>query len=105
MKYNKLVRDKIPEIIEQNKKSHITHIANDEEYWEKLKEKLKEEVDEFLKSSTEEELSDILEVIYAICDFKGISKHVLELLRQRKSKKKGGFKKRIILDEVKEEQS
>ena len=100
MKYNKLVRDKIPEIIKRDGNKPITHIADSQEYWEKLKEKLKEEVDEFLKNSTEEELADILEVIYAICDFKKINRQKLELLRKKKAKKRGEFRKKIILDEV-----
>lgn len=101
MKYKKLVRDKIPGIIKQDGSTPIVHIADDQEYWGKLKEKLKEEVDEFLQNSTEEELADVLEVIYTICDFKKIDRQKLELLRKNKAKKRGGFKKRIILDEVK----
>jgi predicted house-cleaning noncanonical NTP pyrophosphatase (MazG superfamily) len=62
MKYNKVVRDKIPEIIEADNCNLKTHIANEEEYWEKLKEKLNEEVQEFIKEDTKEELADILEV-------------------------------------------
>jgi predicted house-cleaning noncanonical NTP pyrophosphatase (MazG superfamily) len=101
MKYNKLVRDKIPEIIKKKGVVPITHIAGDEEYWQKLKEKLLEEVDEFLKDGNEEELADILEVIYAICDFKKIDKNKLELLRKKKAEQRGGFKNKIILDETK----
>ena len=100
MKYNKLVRDKIPEIIKQDGSTPITHVADDQEYWRKLKEKLKEEVDEFLRNSTEEELADVLEVINAICDFKKIDRQKLELLRKNKAKKRGSFKKRIILEEI-----
>jgi len=100
MKYNKLVRDKIPEIIKQKGKTPITYIANDKEYWQKLKEKLKEEVAEFLKKDSEEELADILEVIYAICDFKKIDKQKLEALRKKKAKQRGSFKEKIILDET-----
>jgi predicted house-cleaning noncanonical NTP pyrophosphatase (MazG superfamily) len=66
-----------------------------------FKKKLKEEVEEFLKTSNIEELVDILEVIYAICDFKKIDKKELEKLRKKKAKERGRFKKRIILDEVK----
>jgi predicted house-cleaning noncanonical NTP pyrophosphatase (MazG superfamily) len=101
MKYNKLVRDKIPKIIRNKGEVPITHIADDREYWEKLKEKLKEEVDEFLKNGNEEELVDILEVIYAICDFKKINKEKLGLLRKRKTEERGVFKSKIILDETK----
>lgn len=101
MKYNKLVRDKIPEIIKQKSKIPITHIADDKEYWQKLKEKLLEEVDEFQKKDTKEELADILEVIYAICDLKKIDKEELEVLRKKKAKERGGFKDKIILDETK----
>ena len=102
MKYDKLVRDRIPEIIKEDGKEPVTHIADEEEYWKKLKEKLKEEVDEFLEKSNEEELSDIVEVIDSICDFKGINKEELESIRKKKAEKRGGFKKKIILDEVKE---
>ncbi|MBS3149378.1 nucleoside triphosphate pyrophosphohydrolase [Candidatus Woesearchaeota archaeon] len=101
MKYNKLVRDKIPEIIRNKDQIAITHIANDEEYYLKLQEKLKEEVEEFLESNNNDELADILEVIYAICDKKGINKEKLEELRIIKNKKRGGFKNKIILDETK----
>ena len=101
MKYNKLVRDKIPEIIKNKGAVPITHIADDEEYWKKLKEKLQEEVDEFLEEGNEEELADIFEVIYAICDFKKIDKEKLELLRIKKAEERGGFKDKIILDETK----
>lgn len=101
MKYNKLVRDKIPKIIHEKKAVPITHIASDDEYWLKLKEKLQEEVNEFMKDSNTEELVDILEVINAICDFKKIDKKELELLRKKKVKEKGGFKDKIILDETK----
>ena len=100
MKYNKLVRDKIPEIIKNKGIVPITHIASDDEYWKKLKEKLQEEVDEFMKDDNAEELADILEVINAICDLKKINKKELELLRKKKVKERGGFKEKIILDET-----
>ncbi len=101
MKYNKLVRDKIPEIIKKKGAVPITHIASDDEYWQKLKEKLHEEVDEFMKDNNDEEIADILEVIYAICDYKKIDKNKLELLRKKKAEERGGFKDKIILDETK----
>lgn len=100
MKYNKLIRDKIPEILKNKNIDFITHVASDEEYWNKLKEKLQEEVDEFIKDDNSEELADILEVIYAICDYQNVSKSELEKIRKEKSEKRGAFKDKIILDET-----
>jgi len=101
MRYNKLVRDKIPEIIKGKGETPITHIADDQEYKIRLKEKLQEEVAEFLKDSNAEELADILEVIYALGDNIGVSKEELERIRLKKAEKRGGFKEKIILDETK----
>lgn len=102
MKYNKLVRDKIPEIIKNKGAVPIMHIASDDEYQQKLKAKLQEEVNEFLEDSNKEELADILEVIYALCDLYKIDKDELEQVRKEKLEKRGGFKDKIILDETKE---
>jgi predicted house-cleaning noncanonical NTP pyrophosphatase (MazG superfamily) len=99
MQYNKLVRDKIPEILKQKNIPHKTHIADNTEYWFKLKDKLKEEVEEFLKDSNKEELADILEVIDSICKFKNIDKPKLELLKKEKTLKRGSFNNKIILEE------
>jgi len=100
MKYNKLVRDKIPEIVKEKGQIPITHIANEGEYWKKLKEKLREEVDEFLVDSNEEELADIWEVIESICEFKKFDNKKIVDIKNKKKEKRGSFKKRIILDEV-----
>ncbi len=101
MKYNKLVRDRIPEIIKQKGEIPVTRVASDDEYWQKLKEKLKEEVEEFMEDSRTEEIADIMEVLHAICEFRKIDKEEIELLRKKKAEKRGGFKEKIILDEVK----
>lgn len=102
MKYNKLIRDKIPEIIKSKGVVPITHIASSEEYQEKLRAKLQEEVNEFLEDSNEEELADILEVIYALCDLHNFDKDKIEEIRKEKAEKRGAFKEKIILDETKE---
>jgi predicted house-cleaning noncanonical NTP pyrophosphatase (MazG superfamily) len=100
MQHNKLVRDKIPDLIKTKGQKAVIHIASDEEYWQRLKEKLQEEVKEFCESENQEEIADILEVLNAICDFKNINKDHLELLRQQKAEIRGSFKDKIILDET-----
>jgi len=102
MKYNKLIRDKIPVILKRKKVRFVTHIASDKEYQQKLNTKLQEEVDEFVKEHNAEELVDILEVIYAICDLYQLDKAKLEQLRIDKADQRGRFKDKIILDEIKE---
>lgn len=99
MKYNKLVRDRIPEIIIGKGGKPVTHTADDLEYWEKLKEKLQEEVAEFSENEVIEEMADILEVIDAMCDYKNFDREAVEAARQRKAKERGSFIKKIILEE------
>ncbi|MBT9169593.1 MAG: hypothetical protein DDT19_02955 [Syntrophomonadaceae bacterium] len=99
MRYNKLVRDKIPEYIKSKGGTPVTHIANDKEYWEKLKEKLQEEVNEFMKESSIEEVTDILEIIDAICEHRGFNKEDLQKTKEKKAEDRGKFKDRIILEE------
>lgn len=105
MKYDKLVRDRVPKVIKQRGGVPVTHVASADEYLGKLKKKLKEETDEFLKDCGEEELADILEVIYAFCDYLQIEREELEFTRKRKVEERGGFRKRIILDETRENSS
>lgn len=100
MKFDKLVRDHIPTIIAKKGKKTTHHQADDEEYWQKLTEKLQEEVDEFMADQNLEELADIIEVIYAICDFKKFKHSQLEKTRTSKLKDRGGFSAKIILDEI-----
>ena len=99
MKYNKLVRDKIPEYIRKKGGNPITHIADDAEYWQKLKEKLFEEMEEFRKDENMEEFADLLEVIDAIADYKRFDRNEVKNVREKKAAERGKFKDRIILDE------
>ena len=101
MKYDKLVRDRIPEIIKNKGKTPVTHIAKEKEYWQKLLDKLKEEVDEFHKDDSKEEFADILEVIEAIGHYKKYDKKEILEIKKFKQAKRGGFKKKIILEQVK----
>jgi len=96
MKYNKLVRDKIPEYIKNKGEVPVIHIADNEEYWEKLKEKLLEEIKEFSENEVIEEMADIQEVIDAMCDYKNFNKESIEVVRKKKSKERGHLKKRLF---------
>lgn len=77
----------------------ISHIAEDFEYWQKLKEKLLEEVGEFNTDESIEEIADILEVIDAIIVYKGFSSEDINKFKEDKKKERGGFMNRVILDE------
>jgi len=100
VKYDKLVRDRIPEIIRDKGIIPVTHIASDGEYRQKLRLKLQEEVDEFLADDNTEELADILEVVYALGDLLGYDRYSLEQLRNEKASLRGQFKDGIILEET-----
>jgi predicted house-cleaning noncanonical NTP pyrophosphatase (MazG superfamily) len=101
MKYNKLVRDNIPNIITAQGKNVLSHIADEREYGKKLEEKLREEVEEFLFAKSEEEFADVLEVLDAIAEYRNLDQVKIEKVKREKGEKRGRFKKRIILDEVK----
>ena len=100
IKYNKLVRDYIPEIIEASGKSCVTEILSDEEYLRMLDAKLDEELAVYHKDQNIEELADLMEVIYAAAIVRGYTPEQLEQVRREKAKKRGGFEKKILLKEV-----
>lgn len=100
--YNKLVRDRIPEIIESNNEVCHTRILTEEEYLIELNKKLQEEMFEYLQSGEVEELADLEEVLRAILDVKKVSYSDFEKIRNEKVEKRGAFKKKIFLEEVEE---
>jgi predicted house-cleaning noncanonical NTP pyrophosphatase (MazG superfamily) len=100
MEYNKLVRDKIPRIIRENGETPVTHVAEEEEFWEKLKEKLKEEVDEFLENNSIEEMVDVFEIITVINNLNGWDLERILMLQEQKRKERGSFDDKIILEKV-----
>ena len=95
---NKLVRDKIPEIIEADGRTCKIHILSDEEYLSALEEKLNEEVAEYQKDKNLEEMADVLEVLQAICIARGYTLEELEALRKKKADDRGGFSEKIFLE-------
>ncbi|WP_223701697.1 nucleoside triphosphate pyrophosphohydrolase [Sutcliffiella deserti] len=102
--YNKLVRDKIPQIIEESGKKYTSEILNDHDYIKYLKLKSYEELDEYCASQSNEEaveeLADLLEVIHALATHHGFSMEEVEEVRKEKANKRGGFQEKIFLVEV-----
>lgn len=103
MKYNKLIRDKIPEIIEASGKTARIEPLSGKEYKNYLYHKLIEELQEFYEDESLEELADLLEVIRGVVKLQGKTMEDLEKLRKKKLKERGGFEKRLKLIEVLEE--
>ena len=96
--YNKLVRDKIPEIINNDNRVAVTRILDNEEYLKELNTILQVDVKVFLVDYNVEELADIIEVIYGILDSKNVSIEEFEKVRLEKVNKRGAFKQRIFLE-------
>ena len=102
MRHEKLVRDLIPQIIEENGHEAVIKTLEDEEYLMALKEKLREEVEEYIESEDVEELADIMEVIHAFLEFHTLSYSEVENVRQKKLEERGGFSGKIFLIETSE---
>ena len=98
--YNKLVRDRIPEIIEASGKTCETEILSDDGYLRMVDAKLDEELAEYHKDQNIEELADLMEVIHAAAIARGYTLEELERVRAEKAEKRGGFGKKILLKEV-----
>jgi predicted house-cleaning noncanonical NTP pyrophosphatase (MazG superfamily) len=96
------VRDRIPEVLEKKGIKAVTRTLEDGEYFESLTNKLREEVEEFVKESNEEELADIFEVLGAIIDEKGFTKEAIEEIRLKKLADRGGFKNKVFLEQTEE---
>lgn len=97
MVYNKLVRDKIPQLIEQQGEKPVTRILDDAEYQACLECKLDEEVREYYADKNLEELADILEVVYALAENAGYTREALMDAYRSKHDTRGGFAKQIFL--------
>lgn len=102
--YNKLVRDKIPEIILKNGESPVVRVLNEEEYKKELERKLLEEYHEVLDADNREhrleELADILEVISALSAVESSSLEEVSSIMEEKRQKRGGFSKKLFLEKV-----
>ena len=100
IEFDKLIRDKIPEIIEKSGKKCIVEEIDSETYIQYLDQKLNEELAEYQADKSLEELADLLEVMYAVVTARGYSVEELERLRMEKAEKRGSFEKRLRLKGV-----
>ena len=98
--YHKLIRDKIPEIIEKQGKVCVTETLSQDAYIQMLDAKLNEELAEYQDSKSLEELADLLEVMEAVVLARGYTPEQLHRVREEKREKRGGFEARILLKEV-----
>ncbi|HDR8148064.1 nucleoside triphosphate pyrophosphohydrolase [Bacillus cereus] len=102
--YNKLIRNKIPQIIKSNGKTPTTRILPEDEYIEELCKKTQEELTEYIKAKTKpdklEELSDLLELINALAEHEGATLEEINNIRKKKAKERGDFSDRVFLIEV-----
>ncbi len=98
---NKLVRDNVPEIIKSSGRIPIYETVKDEDtYVQLLKDKLQEEVVEYLESGQIIELCDVVEVIYALLKAQGMSQSEFEVMRNKKAIANGTFEKKIFLERI-----
>ncbi len=101
--YNKLVRDKIPEIIKSNGEKAITRVLTDDEYKIELEKKLNEEYQEVLSATGKdriEELADMLEIIKYLAKLENATLEEIIAIAQEKGVKRGTFENKIFLEKV-----
>lgn len=101
--YNKLVRDKIPNIIKEKKETPVVKILDDYEYKEALEKKLYEEYQEVIEASGEdrvEELADMLEIIKALAKLENKTLDDVIEIANKKVDKRGAFEEKIFLEKV-----
>jgi predicted house-cleaning noncanonical NTP pyrophosphatase (MazG superfamily) len=112
--YNKLVRDKIPAIIERSGKQPVYTVLGQAEYVDALRKKFLEEWAEYVEAANAEamspgqaveELADLLEILYSLARIHGADEHQLHRVCHQKRDERGGFSERIWLVEVRDEQS
>ena len=105
--YNKLVRDKIPQVIEKAGKTFTVRTLSNEEYRQELRKKAFEELEEYVRAEDDaaaiEELADLLEIVHALAQCHGVTIDQVEAVRAEKAEKRGGFQEKIFLIEVHDE--
>ena len=100
--YDKAVRDRIPEIIRESGRVCRFRAMDDAEFLPHLERKLREEVDEYLRDKSVDELADVLEVVHRIAELRGVSPDGLEEARRDKAGRCGRFERNLFLEDVRD---
>lgn len=98
--YNKLVRDRIPELIRESGRQYTSRVLQDEEYYQALINKVIEEMEDYRKSGDEEELADVYEALDCLMRFKNYEPLHMDYLKLMRREARGSFVDRILLEEV-----
>jgi len=101
--YKKLVRDRIPQLIEESGRKQTSRILNDDEYFDALIDKVVEEIEEFRSAGIEEEIADVYEALDCLVKFKGYEPMHIDYIRLIKREARGSFCARILLEEVEDD--
>ncbi|MFA7659876.1 MAG: nucleoside triphosphate pyrophosphohydrolase [Anaerovoracaceae bacterium] len=98
--YNKLVRDKIPQLIEESGRKQTSRILNEDEYFHALIDKVVEEIEDFRSSGNKEEIADVYEVLDCLTKLKGYEPMNIDYIRLIRREARGSFLDKILLEEV-----
>ncbi|EMA00464.1 nucleoside triphosphate pyrophosphohydrolase [Haloferax denitrificans] len=98
--YDKLVRDDIPRIVRESGETPVVHVADDEEFDRRLREKLVEEAEEFAESGRVEELADVYAVVDAVLARRDEDWETVETAAREKAAERGGFEDGVVLERV-----
>ncbi|MDD4565191.1 MAG: nucleoside triphosphate pyrophosphohydrolase [Eubacteriales bacterium] len=101
--YNKLVRDKIPQLIEESGRSYNSRILNEQEYFDALIDKVIEEIEEYRISSLEEEIADVYEALDCLIQLKEYEPMHLDYLQLIRKEARGSFKEKVLLIDVEDD--
>ena len=98
--YNKLVRDKIPQLIEESGRSYTSRTLDEKEYFDALIDKVIEEIEEYRISGLEEEIADVYEALDCLIELKGYEPMHIDYLQLIRKEARGSFKEKILLINV-----
>lgn len=104
IKYNKLVRDEIPKLIEESGRKQTSRILDEQQYFNALIDKVVEEIEEFRTSGIEEEIADVYEALDCLVKLKGYEPMHIDYIRLIKREARGSFLEKILLEEVDDEE-